>query len=254
MLKAIFNRAELVKALALVGAVVLKRTPKPILACVRLEANDKIVRIAGTDLETAVIVDFHTVEIEQAGVAVLNLQELLQTLKASNAESVSLQPREDDGVPLWRLADHDSEFTIAAAKPDEFPALPGSPATAPAAGSFTVNRDHLIRGISYVSWAIGASERYAFDSICFSLRQSCVHLVTSDSRTMAVADLGGLGEGSFKLKALDGKGEFVLPDRIAKLLTAAAKFVEGDTDDVSASFAIETLGTDDNKYDSLERP
>jgi phage/plasmid-like protein (TIGR03299 family) len=255
MLRAIFNRAEFVEALELVGAVIPKRMPKTVLECVKLEATGKgFVRIAGRDLETAITVDFHSVEIEQTGIALLNLQNLLSSLKASTADIVKLEPRKDESGLVWRLADSDCESTIAAAKQEEFPPLPGCVGKEPLAGSFTVNRDRLVKGISHVVWSAGVSGapgRWRFDSLCCSVRKGRVQLAATDSRTLAVADLGGLGEGNFGMKALEGDAEFVLPVRITKLLTAAAKYAADDADDFTASFSIETCGTDAKKYDSL---
>jgi len=254
MLRAIFNRSEFVGALELVGTVIPKRG-MPILECVRLEATGCLVRISGTDLETSLSVDFHQVHIEHKGVALLNLQDLLSSLKTSTADIVKLEPRQDDGVSLWRIADSDSEFTIEAAKPEEYPALPFSQITTPTSGKFVVHRDQLVKCLNHVVWSAGSlspggSARWRFDSLCFSIRKGSIELVATDSRTMAVADLGGMGEGHFGVKDVDGEGEFVVPIRIAKLLTAATRFAEDDADDLSAYFSIDPK-TDVKKEESL---
>ena len=253
MLRALFNREELVKALELVGHVVPKRSPKPILACVRIESMNGMVKIGGTDLETAILVDFHTVQVEQDGLALLNLRDFLATLKASTSDVVKLEPHTGEFGPVWRIADEDAESTIAMEKCADYPPMPGR-ASGPLAGSFKVNRDHLSEAIGCVTWSAarpGGSNRFAYESICFSLANGRACLVTTNSRTMAVADLGGVGEASFAVKEIDGQGDFVIPVRLGKLLTAAGKYAAGEADDWFASFAIERCESASKKVDNL---
>jgi len=184
MLRALFNREELVKALELVGHVVPKRSPKPILACVRIESMNGMVKIGGTDLETAILVDFHTVQVEQDGLALLNLRDFLATLKASTSDVVKLEPHTGEFGPVWRIADEDAESTIAMEKCADYPPMPGR-ASGPLAGSFKVNRDHLSEAIGCVTWSAarpGGSNRFAYESICFSLANGRACLVTTNSR------------------------------------------------------------------------
>jgi DNA polymerase III subunit beta len=242
MLRAIFNREELVNALNLIALVAPKRSPKPILSSVRIESMDGMVKIGATDLELAILLDFHTVQIERDGLAVINLRSLQATLKASTSYVVKLEPHTGESGPVWRIADDDTESTIAMDNAGDYPPMPGRPAGADAAGSFKVNRNHLSQAVSYVAWSAtrtGYAGRYAYDSICFSVKEGRLWLVTTDARTMAVADLGAAGETTFAIKELDGEGEFVLPVRLGKLLTAAGRYAEKDADDWFASFVIQ---------------
>ncbi len=50
-MKANFNRSALAEALNLLTSVVPSRTPKPILRCVQITADEKEVRMCATDLE-----------------------------------------------------------------------------------------------------------------------------------------------------------------------------------------------------------
>ena len=56
-MKLLVNRAALVEALGLASSVVLARTPKPVLTCVKLTAGNtgktKTLTIAATDMELA---------------------------------------------------------------------------------------------------------------------------------------------------------------------------------------------------------
>src|ERR1043166_8557986 len=52
-MKVICNRAALLEALTVAGNVVAARTPKPVLLCVKLTAEDNALTLAATDLEVA---------------------------------------------------------------------------------------------------------------------------------------------------------------------------------------------------------
>ena len=53
-MKATFNRSALAEALGLLTSVVPSRTPKPILRCVQIVAEEKEVRMCATDLEVGI--------------------------------------------------------------------------------------------------------------------------------------------------------------------------------------------------------
>jgi len=53
-MKVICDRGALVEALGLAQSVVVSRTPKPVLTCVKLSADDGTLTLAATDLEAAV--------------------------------------------------------------------------------------------------------------------------------------------------------------------------------------------------------
>ena len=62
-MKLLVNRAALVEALGLASSVVLSRTPKPVLTCVKLTAgntgNVKTLTVAATDMELAPAIHAH---------------------------------------------------------------------------------------------------------------------------------------------------------------------------------------------------
>jgi len=53
-MKVICNRGALLDALIVAGNVVAARTPKPVLQCVKLTAEDNRLTVAATDLEVAI--------------------------------------------------------------------------------------------------------------------------------------------------------------------------------------------------------
>ena len=53
-MKVICDRGALVEALNLVGGVVVTRTPKPVLTCVKLAADNGTLTLTATDLEASI--------------------------------------------------------------------------------------------------------------------------------------------------------------------------------------------------------
>ena len=66
-MKVICNRGALLEALTVTGNVVATRTPKPVLQCIKLSAEDNALTLSGTDLEVAIRYIDNQVQIEQAG-------------------------------------------------------------------------------------------------------------------------------------------------------------------------------------------
>ena len=66
-MRVICDRGALLDALNMVGPVVITRTPKPVLACVKLSAQDGGLTLAATDLEAAVRVTINQVEVSEPG-------------------------------------------------------------------------------------------------------------------------------------------------------------------------------------------
>ena len=74
-MKLLVNRAALVEALGLASSVVLSRTPKPVLTCVKLAAGStgttKTLTLTATDMELALQYTLTQVDIATPGVALI---------------------------------------------------------------------------------------------------------------------------------------------------------------------------------------
>src|ERR1035441_9983062 len=149
----IVNRASLVAALALLATVVRKLSPKPILACVKLSARDRTLQISGTDLEQTLMVQVHEVQVEAEGDVLINLDELLTTLKSSQEHVVYLRCVSDQGEPQLRVADDDAEFFLPTFPPADYPPLPLNLKPVTAEG-FCATSEQLVKAIDHVAWAV----------------------------------------------------------------------------------------------------
>ncbi len=80
-MKVICDRGALVESLNLVSGVIVSRTPKPVLACVKLTASEDALQIVGTDLEVAVRLSTPRVEVEEPGEALIPADKLDQIVR-----------------------------------------------------------------------------------------------------------------------------------------------------------------------------
>ena len=90
-MKLLISRSQLKEALAGLAKVVNQRAPVPILACVRLDAEGKVVRLTGTDISQVATYEIAMAEPVSAPVSVLipldSLQAVLKTAQGPTSRS-----------------------------------------------------------------------------------------------------------------------------------------------------------------------
>src|SRR5438552_2669507 len=179
-MKVICNRGALLDALLMAGNVVAARTPKPVLQCVKLTAEDNTLTIAATDLEVAIRYSDAQVQIEQAGEALLPADKLRDIVRESVDDTLSIEVANDNAT----IKGQDSKFTIYTQNPKEFPPVPdfeGKP-------DFEIAGGHLKQLIGQTLFAAAKeSSRYAFNGVLVNAKGKKVSLVATDGRRLAMA-------------------------------------------------------------------
>src|SRR5271156_4340340 len=94
-MKVICNRGALLDALNLTGNVVAARTPKPVLQCLKLTAEDNALIIAATDLEVAIRYRDEQVQIEQGGETLAPADKLRDIVRESIDDTLSIETTGD---------------------------------------------------------------------------------------------------------------------------------------------------------------
>ena len=107
-MKVLCDRGALVDALNLVSGVVVSRTPKPVLRCVKLSAGEDGLTLAATDLEASVKVTTPRVEVEEAGEALVPCEKLNQIGRESVDATLNLAVDQD----VAHIRGSDSHFKI----------------------------------------------------------------------------------------------------------------------------------------------
>src|SRR3954465_8689282 len=134
-MKVICNHAALLEALTVASTVVAQRTPKPVLQCLKLTAEDNGMTIAATDLEVAIRYNDNQVQIEQAGEALLPADKLRDIVRESVDDTLSIEVSGDSA----NIKGNDSHFKIFTQSINEFPPVPDFEGEA----DFEVNAGHL---------------------------------------------------------------------------------------------------------------
>src|SRR3954468_4314880 len=107
-MKVICNRGALLEALLMAGNVVAARTPKPVLQCVKLTAENNTLTIAATDLEVAIRYSDAQVQIEKEGEALVPADKLRDIVRESVDDTLSIELAGDNAI----IKGQDSNFKI----------------------------------------------------------------------------------------------------------------------------------------------
>ncbi len=206
-MKVICNRGALLDALNLTGTVVAARTPKPVLQCVKLTAEDNTLTIAATDLEVAIRYRDDQVQVEQGGETLLPAEKLRDIVRESIDDTLSIEISGD----MANIRGQDSHFKIYTQKATDFPPVP----------DFEGDADLQIPG-GVLKQLIGKtlfsaakeSTRYAFNGVLISAKAKKIALVATDGRRLAMAK-GDLA-ASDKLDK-DGK-KAIVPSKALQLI------------------------------------
>ena len=163
-MKLLVNRAALVEALGLGSSVVLSRTPKPVLTCVKLTAgasnNVKTLTLAATDMEIALQYTLTQVDISQDGTALIPASKLSEIVNNSPDDTLTLETSGDTTV----IKGSDANYKVFGYNAEEFPpisAFEGTP-------DFTLTAGALRNLLDRTRFAAAKEmTRYAINGVLF---------------------------------------------------------------------------------------
>lgn len=189
-MKVICNRGALLEALTVAGNVVASRTPKPVLQCVKLTAENDRLTIAATDLEVAIRYSDNQVQIEQPGEALLPADKFRDIVRESVDDTLSIEVAQDNAS----IKGNDSHFKIFTQNPKDFPPVPDFEGEA----DFEIQGGLLKSLIGQTLFAAAKeSTRYAFNGVLLLAKGKKITLVSTDGRRLAQAK-GDLIKGDEK--------------------------------------------------------
>ncbi|UCG47659.1 MAG: DNA polymerase III subunit beta [Phycisphaerales bacterium] len=177
-MKVSFNRAAMAEALGLLTGVVPSRTPKPILRCVQIVAEEKAVRINATDLEVGISYLVAEVQVESEGEVIVPADRLSAIVRESVDEVLLLEAR--DGT--CEIRGSDSHFTIYGQEPGQYPPVPVFDGKA----DLEIGLNVLQGGIEQCLFATAReSSRYAINGVLWEIQDKKLMLVATDGRRLA---------------------------------------------------------------------
>ncbi len=172
------NRVALSEALALITHVVPSRTPKPILRCIKMTADNSGIRIFGTDLEVGVNYQLTGAQIDEDGTTVIPADRLSAIVRESIEEVLLIKSAEG----TCEIEGADSHFTIYSQEPEQYPQVPGFEGD----GDLEIRLENLQTGIEQCLFATAKeSTRYAINGVLWEISGKKVNLVATDGRRLA---------------------------------------------------------------------
>jgi DNA polymerase-3 subunit beta len=179
-MKATCDRAALVHWVQAASAVATRRSPKPILGSVRLDAEPERLTLVATDLEVGVRIELSQIEVADAGAALVPADRLHQILRELDADTVAIES-----------ADQETEITAPGARfkmlgddPDDFPNVPAFPEE----GGFEVGADDLLAMIERTLFATAREHtRYALNGVLWEVEGDALVLVATDGHRLSLA-------------------------------------------------------------------
>jgi DNA polymerase-3 subunit beta len=207
-MKVICDRGALVDSLALVGRVVVARTPKPVLTCVKLTADgDSGLTLEATDTEISVRLASPRVEVGEPGEALIPADKLNSIVRESIDATITLTSTGD----VAEVTGSDSKFKVYGHPPADYPAgieFPGEP-------DFTINAGDLHRLIAQTLFATAReNSRYAINGVLFERSGNKLNVVATDGHRLALAN------GKCKATHADDKDakSAIVPSKALQLL------------------------------------
>lgn len=192
-MKVICNRGALLGALTVAGNVVAARTPKPVLQCVKLTADNDRLTVAATDLEVAIRYSDNQVQIEQGGEVLVPADKLRDIVRESVDDTLAIEVSvEKDGADgggaggtFAHIRGQDSHFKIFTQKASDFPPVPDFEGEA----GFEVNGGQLKRLIGQTLFAAAKeTQRYAINGVLLVAKAKKLSLISTDGRRLAMAN------------------------------------------------------------------
>lgn len=181
-MKVICDRSALVEALNLVSGVVVSRTPKPVLLCVKLsaDAGTSTLTMSATDLEASLRVSSPRVEISEPGEALVPADKLSQIVRESVDPTLTIQSEQD----TVHIRGQDSHFKVFGQPVSDFPPIPEFTGQA----DFEVQAGELQQLVAQTTFASAReNSRYAMNGVLLERDGNKLNMVATDGHRLAVA-------------------------------------------------------------------
>lgn len=170
------QREALAEAMGLLGTVIPKRSPKPVLQCVRISATDKVV-LYGTNLETAIRYEVPAV-VDKPGEVLIQADLLGQIARAGRSDVFVM--REAEGG--CEIVEEDARYNLYTMDPKGFQQAPVNEEEPDA----VVSLEQLRSGLRRTEFAAATeTSRYAIGGVFLKQGKGKTLLVATDGRRLA---------------------------------------------------------------------
>ena len=179
-MKLICDRGALAESLNLVSGVIVSRTPKPVLTCVKMTAGDAGLTLTATDLEVAIEVTSPRVEVLEPGTALIPAEKLNQIVRELADPTLTIEVDQEAA----HVRTQDSHFKVFIFPVDDFPPVPKFEGDA----DFEIGAAELHRLVAQTIFATAReSSRYAINGVLIEREGKKLVVVATDGRRLAMA-------------------------------------------------------------------
>jgi len=179
-MKAACDRAVLTRGVQVAVSVVVPRSPKPALGCIKMEAQEKKMTLLATDLEVGIRIEIDKVDVQEPGAGLVPAERFHAILRELTEDTISLAATASE----TKITAPGAHFTILGDNPDDFPAVPDFPQS----GAFTVAADDLLALAERTLLATAKENtRYALNGVLWEVEGGNLTLVATDGRRLSLA-------------------------------------------------------------------
>lgn len=205
-MKILCDRNQLQEAFGIVSSVVPAKTTKPILQNILLRADDDGITLFATDLEMAAKIAIDSVKVSRKGTVLLPARETSALLRELSDPTVTLESTDQ----RCRIESGSGSFVLLGEDPEQFP----EEIVVASTRKVTLPAGRMLRMVQETAFAAAREEtRYAINGVLIDFGGSCLRLVATDGRRLAVS--------YHNLDAAKGEFKVVVPLRALGTLVRA---------------------------------
>ncbi|MDP6379854.1 MAG: DNA polymerase III subunit beta [Phycisphaerae bacterium] len=216
-MKATGKREALSEGFQLASSVAAHRSPKPALACVKIEATAKGFTILATDMEAGIRFGVAGVDVAEPGEALIPADRINAILRELKDDEVTISSEAEAAI-IETVAGGKSgaRFKILGEEPADFPPIPEFKPD----GAFSVDIAVLKTMIGRTLFATAReSTRYALNGVLVEVEGAKINMVATDGRRLAMA------RGQCKPAGKSEKRSAIIP---AKAVSLIERCIAGD--------------------------
>jgi DNA polymerase-3 subunit beta len=172
------DRAALTHWVQVASSVATQRSPKPALACVKIEAGPERMTLLATDLEVGVCLELGKMEVREPGAVLVPAERLHLILRELDADTVALA---SSGTET-EISAPGARFKMLGDDPADFPNIPAFPES----GVFSMPAAELLAMSQRTLFATAKEHtRYALNGVLWDLDGTSLVLVATDGHRLS---------------------------------------------------------------------
>jgi DNA polymerase-3 subunit beta len=208
-MKILCDRNALQEAVTVVSSVVPLKTPRPILQNLLVRADGDGITLFATDLEMAARVQLDAVKVSKKGSVLLPGRETAALLRELVEPTVTLESSDQ----RCRIESGGGSFVLLGEDPEQYP----EEVQVKSGKRLEVQAGSMLRMIKETAFSAAREEtRYAINGVLLDCASSCLRLVATDGRRLAIS-----------YENVEGKTEFKVVVPMRALNTLARALPEG---------------------------